>query len=280
MIIVKEVYKVARQQAIDFELKPVIEARKEAEQKLHDEVNKLGDLELIDAIAMMIPMVVAQLKEPAYFGELFAGASGLAHAEYFTRKGLPELADTMRLIQSVFGMNPDQKYLISIKHDPNVPCKFSVKKCMLLIDADNLAEQAKGNEALALDKVLETLKLPSGYSVSVLFNDELTYTDKIPNYDPRVISNLINTYFLTTLAVDNPKKFEGKINYKLSAAAGRSTYFPDEGEVLFELSQTNEVPSSWFDIFDKVELDDFDLKTELSDLINKNLVELTHKCLG
>lgn len=270
MSIVHEIYKVARNQSIHYELQPHLDARDKLEKTIFDEVNTIGALQLIDAIAMMIPIAVAQIKEPEYFGKLLAGAGALTHAEYFKKNGMPELADTMRLIQSVIGMNPEQKYLISIKLDPNTPASYSVKKCMLLIDADKLADQ----EELGLTKVLETLRLPSGYSVTVLFNDELTYGEHIPNYNERIVSNLINTFLLTSLAAEEPKKFDGQINYKLSGASGRSTYFPDEGEVLFELSQSSEVPKGWFEIFDKVELEDFDLKTELSNLINTNLLKL------
>lgn len=275
MSIVKEVYLTARNEETSYSLEEVIQQRKDAEQRIFEEVNKIADLTLIDLISMMIPIVVAPLKKPEYFSELIAGASGITHASIFTKMAIPELADTQRLIQTLFGLNEKQKFLFSLKSDPNSPSNFSVKKVLLVVDS-TVIDDAKG---LDVTRALRTLGIPEGMSVSVLFDDQLTYTPEQPNFDSTLLSNLINTYVLTTLAVSKPEIFTGKFDYKISAGRGRSTYIPDPGEVLFVVHQTSEAPASWFDIFDKVELEDFDLKTELSKLINRNLVELTHKCL-
>jgi hypothetical protein len=84
-----------------------------------------------------------------------------------------------------------------------------------------------------------------------------------------------NAFILTHMAAKEPKIFDGHFNYKVSGQMGRSTYKPDEGEVLFEVSQTKDAPMEWFEIFDKVDLPDFDLKSELATIINTNLLALT-----
>lgn len=282
MSIISEVYLVARGVAdVELSLQESIKVRKEAEKEIHDKVNELGKLEVIDLISMMIPIVTAPLKEPEYFGEIFGGMAGASHAQTFAQLGYSELADTQRLLQALFGVNEKQRFLFSLKEDPNSPAGYSVKRFMLLIDSNDLTSSAP-----VLGRMLETLGIPEGYSVSVLFNDDLNYTapkfdEKLghtppnPSFDQTVLSNLINTYILTTIAAVNPKIFTGKFDYKISRSTGRSTYFPDMGEVLFEINQPSVAPASWFEIFDKVDLDNFDLKTELANYITPNLTELS-----
>lgn len=274
MSIVKEIYLTARNQETDYSLEKTIVQRQEAEQRIFEEVNKVANLTLIDLISMMIPIVIAPLKKPEYFSELIAGAPGITHASIFTKMAIPELADSQRIIQSLFGLNEKQKFLFSLKSDPNSPAGYSVKKVLLVIDS-SVVDDAK---ELDVTRALRTLGIPEGLSVSVLFDDQLTYTPDQPNFDSMLLSNLINTYVLTTLALNKPEVFTEKFDYKISPSRGRSTYLPDPGEVLFVVHQTSEAPASWFEIFDKVELEDFDLKTELSKVINYNLTALS-KCL-
>lgn len=281
MSIISEVYLIARGAAdVELSLKEVIETRKVAEKEIHEKVNELGKLEIIDLISMMIPIVVAPLKQPEYFGEIFGGTAGTSHAQTFAHLGYHELADTQRLLQALFGLNEKQRFLFTLKEDPNSPAGYSVKRFMLLIDSNDLTGSAP-----VLGRMLQTLGIPEGYSVSVLFNDELNYTapefdeelgyvPPNPSFDQTVLSNLINTYILTTLAAINPKIFTEKFEYKIGRTTGRSTYFPDAGEVLFEINQPSVAPASWFEIFDKVDLDDFDLKTELASYITVNLTKL------
>lgn len=269
MSIVSEVYLTARGTSPELSLKGAIDSRKKAEKEIFDKVNEIGKLELIDLIAMMVPVVTASLKEPEYFGEIFGGAPGLSHAATFKALDLPELADSQRIFQTIFGLNEDQKFLISLKDDPNSPAGYSVKRLLLLIDSTKL----KNDKVSELNRMLDTVGIPEGFSVSVLFDDSLEYEPEQPRFQQMLTSNLLNTYILTTLAANEPKIFEGTFNYKIGSG-GRSTYFPDEGEVLFELAQAKEAPATWFEIFDKVDLDDFDLNSELSSHINANLCQL------
>lgn len=270
MSIITEVYLAARGQQIVKSLEPAIEARNKAEKEIHDTVNEFGKLELIDQIAMMVPIVTASLKDAEYFGQIFGGAPGLSHAEAFKKMDLPEFADIQRIAHTVFGLNQKQKFLVSFMEDTNSPAGFSVKKLLLLIDSNTLKSEASEE----VNRMLETVGIPEGYSVSVLFDTTLEYKPEQARFQQMLTSNLICTYLLSTLAVKNPTVFTGEFNYKISGTSGRSTYLPDTGEVLFELTQTDEAPASWFDIFDKVENEDFDLNTELTSHINANLAQL------
>lgn len=270
MSIVSEVYQVARGNEVELSLLASIEQRKQAEQEIFDKVNDLGKLEIIDLIAMMVPTAIAPLKEPEYFGQIFGGSASLSHAEVFKKIDLPEFADIQRIIHTVFGLNENQKFLISLKEDKNSPAGFSIKKLLLLIDS----EQFKKDRLEEMDRLLATAGIPEGYSVSVLFDSTLDYDPEHPRYQQELTSNLLNTFVLTSLASLNPTVFKGEFNYKISGQTGRSTYFPDEGEVLFELTQASVAPAAWFDVFDKVDLEDFDLNTELTNQINANLALL------
>lgn len=268
--VVAEIYKTARGQPVELSLRETLEARKQAELHIYNEVNRIQELGMTDMIAMMIPLVVAPLKQPGYFNELFGGSAALTHAEAFTKKGVPEFADTQRLLQALFGTNDRQKFLFSLKEDPNSPVGLTVNKVLLLINSDDLG----GNVKHELTRVLESMGIPRGYSVSELFTDSLEYTSESLNFEQTLASNLLNTYILTTLAASDPKVFTGEFNYKLSKQTGRSTYMPDAGEVLFEVTQPSEAPASWFEIFDKAGDDDFDLNAELTHHINGNLLNL------
>lgn len=267
MSIVKEVYLIARNQPVELSLKDAIETRKQAEIEINQKVNELGKLELIDLISLMVPIVVAPLKETEYFGQLFNGPSGKLHAQTFAHLGYNQLADTQRLIQSVFGLSTQQKFLFSIEEDLNSPVKCSIKRFMLLVDSEKLKLENSEDS----DRLLKTLGVPDGQSVNILFEDTLDYNSEHPLFNQIVLSNLINTYILTTIAAAEPKIHTGKFNYKFTPNRGRSTYTPNEGEVLFEIGQTSEAPATWFEIFDKVDLEDFDLKSELTKYISANL---------
>lgn len=271
MSIVSEVYLTARGATPELSLKDAIQRRKEAEEEIFAEVNKLGKLEPIDVIAMMAPIATAPLRETEYFGSIFNGQAGLTHADLLTKMDLPELADIQRIFNAVFGVNEDQKFLFSLKADQSSPAGFSVNKLMLLIDSSKII--ANGKEEL--DRMLATLGIPEGFSVSLLFQDSLAYQPDQMRFQQMLTSNLLGTYLLTTLAAENPKVFNGSIGYKLTSGMSRSTYEPGEGEVLFELTQTAQTPMSWFEIFDKVDNDDFDLNTELANHINANLARLS-----
>lgn len=267
MSIIKEIYLSARNQEVELSLKETLEIRKQAEIEINQKVNEIGKLELIDLISLMVPIVVAPLKEKEYFGQLFNGLAGNLHAQTFASLGYNALADTQRLIQAIFGPTTKQKFLFSLKEDVNSPAKFSVKRFMLLIDSEAL----KLENVEEHDVLLKTLGIPEGHSANILFDDELNYDSSYRLFDQIVLSNLINTYILTTIAVKEPKLYTGSFNYKVTLNRGRSTYVPDKGEVLFELTQASEVPSTWFEIFDKVDLEDFDLKSELAKCISTNL---------
>lgn len=267
MNIVKEIYLTARNQPVDLSLRETLKIRKQAEIEINQKVNEIGKLELIDLISLMVPIVIAPLKENDYFGQLFNGPVGKLHAKTFAGLGYNALADTQLLIWSIFGLSKDQKFLFSVKEDPNSPAKFSTNRFLKLIESEKL----KVNHTPEQDIMLKTLGIPEGISVSILFDDDLNYKEDHPIFNQVVLSNLLNTYILTTLATINVKKFTGEIKNKFNYGSGSSDYVPNEGEVLFEVMQSSEVPSTWFDIFDKVEMEDFDLKAELTKCINDNL---------
>lgn len=265
-----EIYKTARGIPTDYSLKEALAQREKLEKEINASVNEILKLDLRDMISMMLPLVVAPIKQPEYFGELFGGSAALTHADAFNKMGFPEFSDIQRNMQAIYGTNPKQKYLFSLKEDNNSPAGLSVNKLMLLINSDDMATGVKQE----LTKVLATMGVPKGYSVSELFKDTLEYTPASETFQQTLTSNLLNTYFITSLAAKNPVIFKGEFNYKLSKHTGRSTYNPDEGEVLFEVSQSSEVPESWFEIFDKSDNEDFDLNAELASHINANLLEL------
>ncbi len=269
MNFVTEIYKTARNQPVELSLENDIQIRKDAEQRIYTEVNKLSELDLIDKIAMILPIVVAPIKNPNYFAELFGGPAGNLHADSFGKIGLPEFADIQRLAQVIFGVNPKQKFLFSLKQDPNSPVALSVNKVLLLINATEMKDLKP-----EINRLLGTIGIPDGYSVSELFKDTLEYNNESPTFDQTLTSHLLNTFILTTLAAKEPKVFKEEFNYKISKHSGRSTYKPDEGEVLFEVSQTDEVPAVWFEIFDKVDDESFDLNYELASQIEANLLKL------
>ena len=271
MSVVAEIYKTARGVPTDLSLKEDLQNLKALEQRIHDEVNKVGQMELIDLIAMMLPIVAAPLKEPEYFGSLFSGGPGISQASLFAKMGYMDLADVQRYMQAIFGPNPKQKFLISMKEDPSSPAGITVNKLLLLINSDDFEGEGMQNE---LTKALRTLGIPKGFSVSTLFKDTLEYTEESAGYDQTVLAHLLNTFVLTHFAALEPKVFDGEFTYNLSSGTGRRTYFADEGEVLFELTQPAEVPTEWFELFDKVDNEDFDLKAELVVLINNNLTKL------
>lgn len=270
--IVAEIYQVARGLPVELSLENAIEQRTAIEKQIFEKVNELAGLGLTDMIAMMIPITTAPLSRPNYFGNLFGGPAALNHAEAFVRKGCHAISDVQRVMHGIFGVNPKQKFLFSLKEDKNSPAGMSVNKVLLLIDSENLTSKS----GVELNRLKETMGVPDGYSVSELFTDTLAYTPESLDYEELLTSNLLLTYLMTTLGAIEPKIFTGEFNYKLSRSTGRSTYFPEEGEVLFEVSQPSEAPQSWFEIFDKADDETFDLNAELAFHINGNLFQLAN----
>lgn len=267
MSIVTEIYKTARNQEVDLSLMEALKAREQAELEIITSASAIGKLEIIDLIAMMAPIAVAPMKKPEYFGKIFGDNPSQVHATVLSQRDLAEMGDVQRIIQAITGSNKDQKYLISIKADPNSPAGFTVNKFMLLIDTD----QIKASSPEVLEKLIQTTGLPEGLSVKELYKTNLQYHAELPRFQEMLTSNLLITYYLTALAAKDAKVFTGNFTYRVHPQAGRSTYMADEGEVLFELKQTDEVLTSWFDIFDQVELEDFDLNSELTKHINHSV---------
>ena len=129
-----EIYKTARGIPTDYSLKEALAQREKLEKEINASVNEILKLDLRDMISMMLPLVVAPIKQPEYFGELFGGSAALTHADAFNKMGFPEFSDIQRNMQAIYGTNPKQKYLFSLKEDNNSPAGLSINKLKLQIN--------------------------------------------------------------------------------------------------------------------------------------------------